>query len=60
MEGACAKCILPTSVYLDTDIIHAIKRTKPPPQFFGYGKRSKTGLWESLGTRLNQHYAMLL
>ena len=29
-----------------------IKWTRPPPTVFAYCKRSKTGQWEGLGTRL--------
>ena len=48
---------LPPSVYLhvgiDTDVIHVIKWTRPSPSIFAYCKRSKTGRWEGLGTRLH-------
>ena len=45
---------LPPSVYLgDTDVIHVIKWTRPSPSIFAYCKRSETGRWEGLGTRLH-------
>ena len=42
----------PLSTYVDTDIINVIKWTRPSPSVFAYCKRSKTGRWEGLGTRL--------
>ena len=41
---------LPPSV--DTDVIHVINDTRPSPSIFAYCKRSKTGRWEGLGTKL--------
>ena len=45
-----------TSTEVDTDVIHVIKWTRPSPSVFAYCKRSKTGRWEGLGTRLGVSY----
>ena len=42
----------PLSTMVDTDVIHMIKWTRPSPSIFAHCKRSKTGRWEVLGTRL--------
>ena len=42
----------PLSTLVDTDVIHMIKWTTPPPLVFAHCKWSKTGRWEVLGTRL--------
>ena len=41
---------------VDTDVIHVIKWSRPSPSVFAYCKRSKTGRWEGLGTRLGVSY----
>ena len=42
----------PLSTQVDTDVIHVIKHTRPSLSVFAYCKRSKTGRWVGLGTRL--------
>ena len=43
---------LASSVYLGRhNVIYVKKRTRPSPSVFAYCKQSKTGWWESLGTR---------
>ena len=38
------------------NIIHVMKWTRPSPSIFTYCKRSKTGRWEGLETRLKGHH----
>ena len=42
----------PLSTQVDTDVLHMIKYTRPPPSVFAYCKHLRTGWWEGLGTKL--------
>ena len=45
---------------VDTVVIHMIKWTRPSPSVIAYCKRSKTGQWEGLGTRLGFQLSLLM
>ena len=49
----------PLSTQVVTAVIHVIKWTRSPPSVFAYYKRSKTGSWEGLGTRLERNGQIL-
>ena len=49
---------MPTPSYYpvcSTEIIHAIKRTRPPPSIFEDCERSKTGQWQRPRNEANEH-----